>query len=138
MESSIKELIIRHEGVKLKPYICTSGKLTIGVGRNLDDNGITESEAMMMLDNDIAEFTKQLSTLSFYGKLDEVRKAAIIDMCFNLGFPRFAKFKKMIAALEVGGYEEASNQALDSIWAVQVGDRAKEISEIIRTGKFNA
>ena len=49
----LKDMLIRHEGLKLKPYLCTAGKLTIGVGRNIQDRGITYQEAMMLLENDI-------------------------------------------------------------------------------------
>ncbi len=37
----IKAQLVRHEGLKLKPYRCTAGKLTIGIGRNLDNCGIS-------------------------------------------------------------------------------------------------
>ncbi len=54
------EQLKRHEGVKLKPYFCTQGKCTIGVGRNLEDVGISEEEAEMLLINDIERATDQL------------------------------------------------------------------------------
>ena len=49
----VQNMLIRHEGLKLFPYQCPAGKTTIGVGRNLDDKGISEKEAMYMLNEDI-------------------------------------------------------------------------------------
>lgn len=134
--SKIKELLIRHEGLKLKPYFCTSGKLTIGVGRNLDDKGITESEALYLLDNDIKETIKYLETFAFWHNLNTPRRDALIDFCFNVGFGTFIKFKKMIQALEYGDYEKASEELLDSKYAEQVGERARELAYIIRHGEY--
>ena len=83
----IKEQLVRHEGLRLKPYRCTAGKLTIGIGRNLDDCGITQSEAYVMLINDIMNCEKQLQSKipDIYNGLDEVRKSVLLNMCFNLG-----------------------------------------------------
>ena len=55
----IRQLAL-HEGLRLKPYKCTSGALTIGYGRNLDARGITEAEAEMMLSHDIDDFQDRL------------------------------------------------------------------------------
>ena len=43
---AIERQLIEHEGLEQKVYRCTAGKLTIGVGRNLEDKGITEEEAL--------------------------------------------------------------------------------------------
>ena len=59
----IKDQLIQHEGLKLKPYQCPAGRLTIGVGRNLEDKGITEKEAVMLLENDIQECLEDLKTI---------------------------------------------------------------------------
>jgi lysozyme len=132
-----RNMLIRHEDLKTKPYKCTAGKLTIGVGRNLDDNGIRKVEAYFMLDNDIDEVIGPLKKkYGWFERLNAVRKAVIIDMAFNLGIPRFGAFKKTIALIESGQYEEASREMLNSKWAVQVGYRAKELSEMMRSGEL--
>jgi len=132
--SKIKELLIRHEGLKFKPYLCTSGKLTIGVGRNLDSKGITKEEALYLLENDIEETKKYLETFAFWSRLNDARKDALIDFCFNVGFGTFVKFKKMILALEYSDYKKASEELLDSKYAQQVGKRAYELAYMIETG----
>lgn len=133
--NKLEKELARDEGLRLKPYLDTVGKLTIGYGRNLDDNGISEGEALFMLRNDIATSRRELSAYTWFRQLDESRQGAIINMHFNLGLPRLLTFRKMIAALDRGDYERAADEALDSRWASQVGERAVRIANILRKGK---
>lgn len=127
--------LIRHEGLRLKPYRCTAGKLTIGVGRNLDDVGISPAEALMMLKNDVDALMADLELREIIAPHNEVRQEVLVNMAFNMGVPRLKGFKKMLAALQRMDYEEAARQALDSKWAKQVGGRAIELAEKLRTGE---
>lgn len=131
-----EKLLVYHEGLRLKPYTCTAGKLTIGIGRNLEDNGISEKEALYMLRNDLARCQSELSSFRFPG-LNFARMLALRNMLFNIGLTRFSTFKKMIKALHLGEYEIAANEMLGSKWARQVGDRATCLAEIIRTGEVD-
>ncbi len=133
----IKEQLVRHEGLRLKPYRCTAGKLTIGIGRNLDDCGISQSEAYVMLINDIMNCEKQLQQKipDIYNSLDEVRKSVLLNMCFNLGINGLLGFKNTLAFVKAGDWERAANNMLVSRWAKQVGRRAIELSELMRKGK---
>lgn len=133
----IKEQLVRHEGLRLKPYRCTAGKLTIGIGRNLDDSGISQSEAHIMLINDIMNCEKQLQAKipDIYNGLDEVRKSVLLNMCFNLGINGLLGFKNTLAFVKAGDWERAANNMLASKWAKQVGRRAIELSELMRKGK---
>ena len=133
----IKEQLVRHEGLRLKPYRCSAGKLTIGIGRNLDDCGITQSEAYVMLINDIMNCEKQLQSRipDIYNCLDEVRKSVLLNMCFNLGINGLLGFKNTLAFVKAGDWERAANNMLVSRWAKQVGRRAIELSELMRKGK---
>ena len=130
------QLIKKHEGLRLKPYKCTAGKLTIGYGRNLEDNGISQYEAEQMLFNDIQNCYAECIKLSCWNKLNETRQAVLIDMCYNLGITRLKQFKKMLAALEVGAYNRASAEMLDSKWAREVKTRATELAEIMKKGEM--
>ena len=130
----IEAMLLRHEGLRTKPYLDTVGKLTIGVGRNLDDVGITEAEAMLMLRNDIAAHREELSRYPWFARLNDTRQAVLIDMHFNLGAVRFAGFVRMIEALERGDYVAAAGEMLNSRWAAQVGNRARELSTIMMRG----
>ena len=133
----IKAQLVRHEGLRLKPYRCTAGKLTIGIGRNLDDCGISQSEAYIMLINDIMNCEKQLQAKipDIYNGLDEVRKSVLLNMCFNLGISGLLGFKNTLEFIKVGDWERAANNMLVSRWAKQVGRRAIELSELMRKGK---
>lgn len=131
----LKNELVRDEGLKLKPYKCTAGKLTIGVGRNLDDIGISREEAMVMLDNDIYWSTQSAKEIfPNFDKLSDGRKRAMVNMMFNLGLSRFRGFKNMITAMNAGMFEKASREALNSKWAAQVGDRASRIANLIKNG----
>lgn len=130
-----RRMIMEHEGLRLKPYQCTAGKLTIGYGRNIEEVGIDEREAEHLLDNDIGRVLDELETLDFWGCLGSVRQAVLVDMCFNLGFPRLAGFRKMLAACRAGDFEAAAVEMLDSRWARQVGRRAQRLAEMMRTGQ---
>src|SRR5690554_2169347 len=134
-----RELLItqlkRHEGLRLKPYRDTVGKLTVGYGRNLDDRGITAEEAELMLTRDVDEVIEDLERMPLFLSLDPMRKVVLANMCFNLGLPGLLGFKKMLAALSLHDFDEAARQMMDSKWARQVGVRAVELSEIMRTGE---
>lgn len=130
---------MKHEGVRLKPYKCPSGKLTIGIGRNLEDAGITRDEALYMLQNDIGKFDHDLRmTFRWYGKLSEVRQAVILSMAFNLGMGGLYGFKKMLTSLENGDFHQAANHMLNSRWASQVGRRASELAQMMNDDRFPA
>lgn len=135
--SILSEMLIKHEALRLKPYTDTVGKLTIGVGRNLDDKGISQEEAMMMLNNDIVE-TKEavFKTLPWAMKLDEPRQAVILSMAFNMGLNGLLGFKQMLLAVETGNYPSAALHMLNSKWAVQVGNRATYLAKIMETGQL--
>ncbi len=125
----------RDEGVRLRPYRCTAGRLSIGVGRNLDDVGISAAEAELLLDNDIARAAADLDrALPWWRGLSEARQRALVNMAFNLGLPRLLGFSAMLAALRAGDYSRAAAEALNSRWAGQVGARAARVAAMIREG----
>lgn len=150
MSSQLTEMLIRHEGLRLKSYRDSKGILTIGVGRNIEGNGfsyeelsmlginanydfetlkITKEQALYLLDNDMTTTIALLSSeVTIFRTLDEVRKDVLIDMCFNLGINKFLGFKKMLNSLGNKDYLEASKEMMDSKWATDVGYRAEELS----------
>ena len=136
LSQKLKEQLLRHEGLKLKPYRCPAGKLTIGVGRNLDSNGISQKEAFVLLENDIlrceSEILEQIPDI--YSGLNETRKTVLLNMCFNLGISGLLGFKNTLAFIGAGDFERAANNMLASKWAKQVGRRAIELSELMRKG----
>ena len=134
-QTLIKELK-RDEGVRTHVYLCSAGAQTIGVGRNLDANGISEDEIDYLLMNDLRSCVHDLrNNFRFYDGLDSVRKRVMINMVFNLGINRLLKFKKFLAAVEAGDYEKASVEMMDSLWARQVHGRADRLSALMRYGE---
>jgi lysozyme len=133
----LNKSLTKHEGLKLKPYLCTAGKNTIGIGRNLDDIGITKYEAEMMLYNDIDRCIEELDrVLASWRTHDDVRQNVLIELVFNIGISRFLMFKRMIAALAAYDYDTAAKEMKDSRWYTQVGQRAVTMCEMMRTGEF--
>ena len=152
MSEMINRLIF-HEGIKLKPYICPAGKLTIGIGRNTQGNpftkeelarignwknGITREQAYWLCQNDIERCIKELrNNLIWFDKLDAERKYALIDLCFNCGIRTLLGFKKMLGNISVGNYNKASDELLNSKYAKKDSPkRAKRISNLIKTGRW--
>ena len=155
-EALIDQLIL-HEGLKLQVYQDHLGIDTIGVGRNLEDRGITDGElafmnmlkteiyeqgiteahARFLLCNDIDIVEEELRNAhECIERLDDVRIRILLDMAFNMGVPRLCKFKNMWAGIHDGDYVRASAEMLDSRWATQVGRRATRLSEAMKTGEL--
>lgn len=129
---ALKADLIRDEGLRLKPYRDTVGKMTIGVGRNLDDMGITAGEADHLLENDIGRALDELRrTFAWFDSLGEPQQRALANMTFNMGLPRLLGFRRMLDALKRGDYRQAAIEARDSRWAAQVGDRAWRVSKLM-------
>lgn len=127
--------LIVDEGLRLKPYRCTAGRLTIGVGRNLEDRGITQAEALVLLDNDIADFWGKLSAAQPWvlGAPEPVQEA-LLNMAFNLGVNGLLGFKETLALLKTEQYSAAASAMLASKWARQVGKRAERLARQVREG----
>lgn len=125
-----------HEGLKLTPYHCTAGYITIGYGRNLQTKGITESEAEEMLLSDVAEVEHELDLLGLLHGHNAARQAVLVNMAFNLGKNGLLAFKRMLKAYRDRDYDLAAKEMLDSRWAMQVHKRATELAEQMRSGEF--
>lgn len=141
IDNTLSLMLMRHEGENKKgsrhyPYICPAGKQTLGWGRNIQERGISDDEAMLMLHNDIQDSIRELSThFGFFDRLNKVRQFALINMHFNMGYPRLSGFIKMIAAFYRDDYEAAADEAKDSVWFRKSGGRGPEIVRMIRTGE---
>lgn len=133
---TLEDQLTLHEGKRRKAYRCTAGYLSVGVGRNLDANGLREDEIALMLRNDIAEAETALDReVPWWRTLDDVRRKVLVDMMFNLGPASFAGFVRTLWNVRNGRYEIAADFMLRSRWAKQVGKRAKRLAEMMRTGK---
>ena len=131
MKPSLKKLLIHHEGLKLKPYVDSLGHPTIGVGHKI--RPITYAKAMELLEEDVSIAIDDAMKFHWFPRLSLVRQDVIISMLFNLGLKRFKTFKRMIAGLRKDDFAIASNELLDSLYHVQVGQRVEELAEMLLT-----
>jgi lysozyme len=156
-EHFIEELI-KHEGLKLQVYKDTLGIDTIGIGRNLEDRGIskeeldaldiptidhiyeygiTEADAVYLATNDVQIVEEELlQAHPCVDRLDSVRQLILMDMAFNMGVPRLCKFKKMWNAVHEEDFQSAAKEMLDSRWANQVKSRATKLANAMHNGEF--
>lgn len=136
-KAKLKEMLFRDESYKQFPYIDTTGHLTIGIGRNLVTRGISTNEALYLLDDDIIYFVSKLSYLiPFFSSLSENRQIVCINLCFNLGVNGFLEFRKMLAAIEKGDFDEASREILNSKAAIQLPERYSRLAFMMKTGEI--
>lgn len=134
-----RELLVyelsRDEDVRTKPYKDSVGKLTIGVGRNLDDKGLSKAEINILLNNDINDSEADLDrTFPWWRQLNDNRQRVLLNMCFNLGIKRLAGFKNMLKDVQNGLFDRAAVEMLDSLWARQVGGRAVRLAKMMKNG----
>lgn len=133
--TSLRSRLFIDEGYRQFPYKDTVGKLTVGIGRNLDDVGISKDEAAYLLNNDInvAAYTL-VKAFPWTANLDGIRKQVLVNMTLNMGIGKLKGFVNTLAAVKRGDYAAASAGMLDSLWARQVGDRAKRLARMMETG----
>lgn len=137
IKNRLKAQLARHEGEVLHAYQDSEGYWTIGVGRLIDrrrGGGITHEEAMYLLDNDIDVTLSQCRQFPFWWELSDNRRLVVADMVFNMGINTFKTFKKTLAHLTDGNYNEAADEMLNSRWAQQVGVRATNLAQMMRDG----
>lgn len=132
-------MLIQEEGWRSKPYKCTAGYLTIGVGCNLETNGLCDSAILEQLRYDIiqAKTSAEKICADFWGELNEVRRDVLTAMVFQLGAVGVSKFRATLQALKNGNYDLASEQMLKSKWAKQTPARAKRMANLIKYGVYN-
>lgn len=133
----LTESIKEHEGLRNKPYTDSVGKLTIGYGRNLSNNGISLDEANYMLANDIQQSIKEAQSQPWWLSVsgNDARERAMVEMAFNIGLPSLNGFVKALSALGRSDYYTAAAEFRNSKWAQQVGQRSVIITYMIENGK---
>ncbi len=133
--NALREQVKTDEGLRLKPYTDTIGKLTIGYGRNLTDIGISAAEAQQLLDHDLELTVAQLTRVHpDMLMLDPVRQIILSNMAFNMGVAAIGGFHQMWAAIDREDWAGAAAAMLDSAWAKQVGARALRLATAMRRG----
>ena len=136
------ETLKRHEGVRYYVYRDHLGYETIGVGRCINRAvglGLSPDEVEYILINDVQRCIEELDgAFDWFKDLDEVRREAMINLCFNLGLTKLRKFVNALEAMKQRNYNKAATEFLNSKWANQVGERSREVAQMIRTGEAHA
>jgi lysozyme len=118
MYENIKEMLVKNEGLVLQPYKCKNQFLTIGVGRNLQANGISEEEAMYLLENDIQRVVDNLDkNWGVWRTFEPLAQEVCIDCAFQMGITGWMNFRRTRALMEMGAWLEASEEILRSKYA---------------------
>ncbi|QCU53102.1 glycoside hydrolase family protein [Burkholderia pseudomallei] len=130
----LKAELTRDEDRRYRIYTDTVGKVSGGIGRNLTDKGFRDNEIDLMYQNDIAETEAWLDrALPWWRSLAPVRQRVMMNMAFNMQ-GRLLGFRNFLAAAQRGDWGAAATEMLDSLWARQVGDRAKRLASMMRSG----
>lgn len=143
-------LVIEAEGFEPKPYYCPAGKLTQGYGRNLEahplsveemnelntDGSVGEYVATKWVLQELLDCEMKLMNNIIYKSQSPVRKAVLLDMCFNIGYAGLMKFKKMWFALGNKDFPSATREMKDSKWYTDVGNRSKRNVEIMASNQI--
>lgn len=132
----LKRSLIKHEGYEKFIYTDTKGKLTGGIGYNFTDRGLSDDWINKQFQEDADYFYNQLMQYQWFQRLNSDRKIVLIDMAF-MGLKKFLEFKKMIAALQNDDYASAAKEMLNSKWASDVGQRAKDLANGMLRGSYN-
>ena len=147
IEATIIEDLKRDEGLRLKPYLCTAGRRSIGVGRNFDDNsltaeeleiifgrnGITVEDAELLLSNDIKKTRQQLKVLfSDFDEFPDNVKRVLINMHFNLGDAGFRSLRTLIEGVKKKDWKYCATRMKTFSWFKQVGQRAVRLVALMQ------
>lgn len=132
---TLKAQLVMDEGRKKKPYNDVKGKISIGVGRNLTDVGLSNDEIDLLLTNDVVRAVSAAQELfSNFQTLSDNRKAALANMAFNLGKDGLGQFHNLIDCVQRENWEGAAMSMMNSLWATQVGKRAERLAFLMRKG----
>ena len=133
----LEKQLTRHEGRRNILYRDSNDKMTIGIGHNIEDKGLRDSEIELIFSHDLQEAINDLTAhLDWTNSLDQARRMVLVNMCFNMGVAKLLGFHKMLVALQNGDFNKAADEMMNSLWAKQVKGRALELANQMRTGEL--
>tara|TARA_R100000773_G_C4217514_1_gene116018 strand:- start:1310 stop:1708 length:399 start_codon:yes stop_codon:yes gene_type:complete len=131
---SLIDSIKEGEGYRAKVYKCTEGYDTIGYGFAIKDLDLDEEVCDLILIKKLDKLIDNTNKkFSFLAKIPQDKCEVIYEMCYQLGINGVSKFKKMLKHLENEDFEQASVEMLDSLWAKQTPNRAKKLSNQMKS-----
>ena len=127
--NSIKE----HEGYRSRAYKDSLGIPTIGYGFAIKDLGLDQDLCDIILERKIKKLEDRVKTkFGWYPYMPLEIQNVVMEMCYQLGVTGFSKFAKTIMYLKDKNFEKASEEMLDSLWARQTPNRARELSKRVK------
>lgn len=130
--NNLRKELIADEGSRARVYRCSGGKLTVGVGRNLEDIGLSQDEIQFLLSNDLKRCENELDqTYPWWKELTPPLQDVLMNMCFQLGIAKLRGFHKFLEHLQAGRYMDASKEMLASSWARQTKFRAERLAKVV-------
>lgn len=133
----LKDELTRDEARKPKPYFDTAKppRITIGIGRNLSDDGVSNGEIDLMFANDVQDTANDLDAhFPWWRALSQPRQRVMLNMCFNMGASKLQGFTHFLAAMRIGDWKTAGAEMKASEWWIEVGDRAVRLQSCVLTG----
>ena len=136
--SNLIKSIKKNEGYRARVYKCSEGYDTIGYGFAIKDLKLTKDVCDIILEQKLEKINNILENrFCWYPTTPIAIQDVVIEMVYQLGYTGFTKFKKTIYYIETEQYTEAADEMLDSLWARQTPNRAKELSEKVRSYEKN-
>ena len=132
MEDLLKR-IKEHEGFRSRVYKCTEGYDTIGYGFAIKDLELDEDIAEENLLRKLEKLIKRIrDKFDWLDTVPHEVQGVLVNMSYQMGVTGVSKFKKALHAMQMFQWKIAADELLDSRWAKQTPNRAKELSDIIR------
>lgn len=136
-ENAVKAMIRRDEGYRRFPYRDTKGILTIGIGWNLEANGLPDDVIEQLFDIAYENARKEASALPGWDKCNEVRRGVLVSMVYQMGYPSVTRFRRMLHHIQQEDWAGAAREMLDSRWYKEdTPHRAMRLSQIMERGRF--
>jgi len=149
------ERIGANEGFRSEVYQCSEGVDTVGIGFALpslpakitpeialeivlwqiEQGTITmpKNPCLTMVATEVSQLhLKLLDKLDWYKDMPPEVQGVIIEMCFQMGFSGFCKFKKAISHMKNKEFQLAATEMLDSRWQKQTPARSERLADIVR------
>ena len=133
LKTPLEQLVAADEGLRLMPYLCTAGVLTVGYGTAFP---LTEQEAHLLLRHRLQGVLDQCERrFPWWSKLSPARQQVVASMGYQLGISGLMGFRRMLAAIDAGNYRLASDEMLDSKWAISDSPaRARRLAQMMTRG----
>jgi lysozyme len=131
----LKQRLILDEGLRLKPYRCSAGKYTIGVGHNLEAKGISQKVADLILEEDMDEAINGADSLiNNFSDLSKARQVVLCSMVFQMGLDGMKAWKNTLSCIQRGEFKSAAYNMGLSLWARQTPERAQRLMKMMEDG----